>query len=582
MIESIYHFETDIECKVFHYGKEVCIVKPGEDVTILLRKGRHRLSFVSTENPVDQYSIMYEVPENGIEDCIEVKLYPYKNDRIHKEAEERRLAHDAEQKKMREEREKEERLMREKEEEERKKKEEEDSIKARAEAKERERAENRRLWEEREKRYKRYLLARDDYSKYVIKTIPNKDEMVEYLTHFQSSESGKMSFGKQLAPFSRKKNVGDRSEVFPVIKSTKRRVSINGNELVEFFANISFSTIRQLCHPVFRRLPFLSDEIQRSLYKEECVAIKDELLSISHANHYGASDFIQLLCNERCNNRPSILNYLYNHDDSLKRRDALKIKDQVYSGDKKTIIEYLLYNVANNNKWKDFFCELFDDEFFWGEKQYISRVLELIDVHNEYVLDCECHEYRFVYIDEACNEIIETDDSDAVSFVRNGIMVWANRHIPYLPYRDYNVIFSLRDYLGNELCTLDYNEPRYLKGLFFQLSNYGRFFEDGHICLFNPCREFWLSGIINELPDSGEERLTMLDSSFVFINPSERIVNLPDQVTCCLVDGRYYISTYQGLLQVEKPKEWDLRLAEYRTSIEKQRILREKIKPKEK
>ena len=88
-MDSIFHIDTDIECKVLHYGKELCIATPGEDVCIELRKGRHRLTFISQENASDQYSIMYEVPENDIEDCIDVRLTPCRDSRLQKEAEER-------------------------------------------------------------------------------------------------------------------------------------------------------------------------------------------------------------------------------------------------------------------------------------------------------------------------------------------------------------------------------------------------------------------------------------------------------------------------------------------------------------
>ena len=87
-MDSIYHIITDVECKILHYGKEVCIAKPKDDSVILLRKGRHKLTFVSTENVNDQYSIMYEVPENDIEDCLEVELLPFRKTRLLKEAEE--------------------------------------------------------------------------------------------------------------------------------------------------------------------------------------------------------------------------------------------------------------------------------------------------------------------------------------------------------------------------------------------------------------------------------------------------------------------------------------------------------------
>ena len=84
-MESIYHIETDLECKVLHYGTELCIATPGHDVSITLRKGRHKLTFISTENAQDQYTIFYEVPENDFEDCIEVKLWEICRSRLIKE-----------------------------------------------------------------------------------------------------------------------------------------------------------------------------------------------------------------------------------------------------------------------------------------------------------------------------------------------------------------------------------------------------------------------------------------------------------------------------------------------------------------
>ena len=81
-MDPIYHIETDLKCKVYHFGTEVCIATPGEDATITLRKGRHKLSFVSCENPADQYSILFPVEETGIEDFIEVSLSGIRNNRL--------------------------------------------------------------------------------------------------------------------------------------------------------------------------------------------------------------------------------------------------------------------------------------------------------------------------------------------------------------------------------------------------------------------------------------------------------------------------------------------------------------------
>lgn len=129
-MESIYHIETDLECKVLHYGTELCIAKPGQDVSITLRKGRHKLTFVSTENPLDTYTMFYEVPENDIEDCIEVELKGIRKVRLDKEAEERRRALEAEKRRLAEleKYRRQERERREREELERKKRQEEERI----------------------------------------------------------------------------------------------------------------------------------------------------------------------------------------------------------------------------------------------------------------------------------------------------------------------------------------------------------------------------------------------------------------------------------------------------------------------
>ena len=46
-MDSIYHIETDLKCRVLHYGTEICVATPGEDVAINLRKGKHKLTFIS-------------------------------------------------------------------------------------------------------------------------------------------------------------------------------------------------------------------------------------------------------------------------------------------------------------------------------------------------------------------------------------------------------------------------------------------------------------------------------------------------------------------------------------------------------
>ena len=84
-MESIYHIENDIDCRVLKFGKEICIAIAGEDTVITLLKGRHKLTFQSLENSKDQLTIVFEVPENDIEDFIDVILIPIRDRRIHEE-----------------------------------------------------------------------------------------------------------------------------------------------------------------------------------------------------------------------------------------------------------------------------------------------------------------------------------------------------------------------------------------------------------------------------------------------------------------------------------------------------------------
>ena len=91
MALSIYHIITDIECRVLHFGKEVCTARPGEDATIMLRKGQHLLQFFSTSNLLDNYSIEHLVLEEDLEGYIKVELLPFQDERIRKEEDAKKL-----------------------------------------------------------------------------------------------------------------------------------------------------------------------------------------------------------------------------------------------------------------------------------------------------------------------------------------------------------------------------------------------------------------------------------------------------------------------------------------------------------
>lgn len=87
-MEAKYHIVTDLQCRILHFGKDLCIAIPGEDACINLSRGRHLLSFVSTENPADSYMVTFEVPESDIEDFIEVRINPIRQKRLQRERKE--------------------------------------------------------------------------------------------------------------------------------------------------------------------------------------------------------------------------------------------------------------------------------------------------------------------------------------------------------------------------------------------------------------------------------------------------------------------------------------------------------------
>ena len=101
-MEAKYHVVTDIECRILHYGTEIGVATPGEDSFIMLKKGKHLLTFASAENEQDSYKVVLEVPENDIEDFIEVQLVPYRDARLIREEDERQRAVEEERRRFEE------------------------------------------------------------------------------------------------------------------------------------------------------------------------------------------------------------------------------------------------------------------------------------------------------------------------------------------------------------------------------------------------------------------------------------------------------------------------------------------------
>ena len=75
-VGALFHIETDTECRILKFGKEIAVARPDDDTTIRLRKGRHKLEIVSTECPDDRLSLLQTVEDNDMEDILTIELAP--------------------------------------------------------------------------------------------------------------------------------------------------------------------------------------------------------------------------------------------------------------------------------------------------------------------------------------------------------------------------------------------------------------------------------------------------------------------------------------------------------------------------
>lgn len=68
------HIDTDSDCKVLRFHKEILIAKAGEDNVISLRPGKHKLEFVSIENENVKINEIIEVNSGVYSDFLEIAL----------------------------------------------------------------------------------------------------------------------------------------------------------------------------------------------------------------------------------------------------------------------------------------------------------------------------------------------------------------------------------------------------------------------------------------------------------------------------------------------------------------------------
>ena len=88
------HIETDIACRVMRFKEELITAVPDDDNLIHLKKGSHRLKFVSLENEQDNYSQVYTVKDEC--EILQVNLTKIRDTRLAKEEAERRVKEEEE------------------------------------------------------------------------------------------------------------------------------------------------------------------------------------------------------------------------------------------------------------------------------------------------------------------------------------------------------------------------------------------------------------------------------------------------------------------------------------------------------
>ena len=81
-VGALFHIETDTECRILKFGKEIAVARPDDDTTIRLRKGRHKLEIVSTECPDDRLQLLQTVDDNEMEDMLTIELIPVREQRL--------------------------------------------------------------------------------------------------------------------------------------------------------------------------------------------------------------------------------------------------------------------------------------------------------------------------------------------------------------------------------------------------------------------------------------------------------------------------------------------------------------------
>ena len=95
---ALIRIDTDLDCRILRFGKEVGTAVSGELSEIRLPKGKHKLSFVGLECEEDCTELLLDVDDLDYEDYVEIRLLDKYNARRAREAAARKAREEAERK----------------------------------------------------------------------------------------------------------------------------------------------------------------------------------------------------------------------------------------------------------------------------------------------------------------------------------------------------------------------------------------------------------------------------------------------------------------------------------------------------
>ena len=95
---ALVNIETDIDCRILRFGKEIAVARTADFSSIRLPKGKHKLAFVELTEGLERHECLLDIKDIEYEDFIEVKLLDKYNTRKAAELAEQRAKKEAERK----------------------------------------------------------------------------------------------------------------------------------------------------------------------------------------------------------------------------------------------------------------------------------------------------------------------------------------------------------------------------------------------------------------------------------------------------------------------------------------------------